>query len=87
MDDWSLGIFLLGRTVLAQSDYSSGLSSKASKIVFVTKIYHPNINSSGSISCAPAKIGRWSPAQTIYGVLVEIRQLLTDIFADEPLVP
>uniref|UniRef100_A0A1I7S3W5 E2 ubiquitin-conjugating enzyme n=3 Tax=Bursaphelenchus TaxID=6324 RepID=A0A1I7S3W5_BURXY len=74
------GVFFL--TIHFPTDYPF----KPPKVSFTTRIYHPNINSNGSI-CLDILRSQWSPALTISKVLLSICSLLCDPNPDDPLVP
>merc|ERR1711939_1090738 len=77
---YSGGVFFL--SIHFPTDYPF----KPPKVNFTTRIYHPNINSNGSI-CLDILRDQWSPALTISKVLLSIYSMLTDPNPDDPLVP
>ncbi|CAG8512671.1 7045_t:CDS:2 [Ambispora gerdemannii] len=89
---YSGGVFFLA--IHFPTDYPF----KPPKVNFTTRIYHPNINSNGSI-CLDILRDQWSPALTISKVLLSICSMLTDpnpehpytriqiSYLDDPLVP
>lgn len=94
---YSGGVFFLA--IHFPTDYPF----KPPKVNFTTRIYHPNINSNGSI-CLDILRDQWSPALTISkgklkllisfmnsanekSVLLSICSMLTDPNPDDPLVP
>lgn len=68
---WEGGIFKL------DLKFEDSYPSKAPKIQFISKMFHPNIYHDGRI-CLDILDKSWSPVYDVHSILISIRSLLSD---------
>jgi len=74
------GVFQM--EILLPNDYPFS----APRVVFKTRIYHMNISEQGGI-CIDILKNNWSPALSLFKVMLSLSSLLTDPNPKDPLVP
>jgi Ubiquitin-protein ligase len=77
-------IFKLGGVFNAELLLTDEYPMSPPKVIFNTKIYHPNIDNLGRI-CLDILKDKWSPALQIRSVLLSIQALLSSPNPDDPL--
>ena len=74
---WEGGVFKLNL------DFTEEYPNKPPKVVFTTKLFHPNVYANGSI-CLDILQNQWSPIYDISAILTSIQSLLNDPNPNSP---
>jgi ubiquitin-conjugating enzyme E2 A len=72
-----------GGTFQLKMSFSEEYPNKPPHVVFLTKMFHPNIYNDGSI-CLDILKNQWSPIYDVAAILTSIQSLLTDPNPNSP---
>lgn len=74
---WDGGVFRLS------IEFSEEYPNKAPKVMFLTKVFHPNVYENGDI-CLDILQNQWSPIYDVSAILTSIQSLLSDPNPNSP---
>lgn len=95
LDDWEVDIIGPPETPYAEGvfkvkvNFPDAYPFEPPMIKFMTKVYHPNVDTEGRICLDLLKMpptGNWKPAAGIEGLLIAIRMLLMHPNPEDPLM-
>ena len=66
-------------------DIPNNYPNKAPNIIFLNKIFHPNISKDNGSICLDILKDEWKPIYTLTSILISIMSLLSDPNPDSPL--
>lgn len=89
---WKVALFgpdgspFYGGTFLVDINFPNEYPFDPPKVHFLTKIYHPNIDSKGNV-CMSVLKDNWLPSITVDNLIDYLKELLKEPNPNDPLVP